>query len=104
MALIEDIFKANLATGLVVGVGAAIFAPTAFQTAGRILRPAIKAVIKGGIVFYRETLSEIGEMASDIVAEARAELEQNSGADHAATAGNGEARASSAEPQDQPAD
>ena len=30
------------------------------------------------MVFYRETLIEIGEMASDLVAEARAELEQGS--------------------------
>jgi hypothetical protein len=28
------------------------------------------------LVFYRETLSEVGEMASDLLAEARAELEQ----------------------------
>ena len=30
------------------------------------------------MVFYRETLGEIGEMASDLVAEAKAELEQGS--------------------------
>lgn len=42
------------------------------------------------MVFYRETLSEIGEIATDLVAEARAELDQeaSSGAahDHHATA------------------
>jgi hypothetical protein len=31
------------------------------------------------MVFYRETLSEIGEMATDLVAEARAELDQEAG-------------------------
>ena len=30
------------------------------------------------MLFYPETLSEIGEMAGDLVAEARAELEQGS--------------------------
>jgi Protein of unknown function (DUF5132) len=81
MALIEDIFKGNLATGLAVGVGAVILGPTLFQTMGRVLRPAAKAAIKGGMVFYRETLSEIGEMTSDLVAEAMAELEQGADAE-----------------------
>lgn len=76
MALIEDMFKGNLAAGLAIGVGAVLFGPTLVQTIGDFVRPAAKAVIKGGMVFYRETLSEIGEMASDLVAEAKAELEQ----------------------------
>ena len=69
-------FKGNLATGLAIGVGAIIFGPTVIQTMGSILRPAAKTLIliKGGMVFYRETLSEIGEIATDLVAEARAEL------------------------------
>jgi Protein of unknown function (DUF5132) len=86
MALIEDIFKGNLATGLAVGVGAIMFGPTVVQTIGSILRPAAKAMIKGSMVFYRETLSEIGEMASDLVAEARAELDEDARADRDAAA------------------
>ncbi|HEX3525367.1 MAG TPA: hypothetical protein VHT52_25165 [Stellaceae bacterium] len=76
MALIDDMFKGNLAVGLALGVGAIMFGPTAFRTLGSILRPAAKTLIKSGLVFYRETLSEIGEMAADLVAEARAELDQ----------------------------
>ena len=78
MALIENMFKGNLATGLAIGVGAVRLGPTVLQTLGSVLRPTAKAVIKGGMVFYRETLGEIGEMASDLVAEAKAELEQGS--------------------------
>jgi Protein of unknown function (DUF5132) len=78
MALIEDMFKGNLATGLAIGVGAVLLGPTVLQTIGSVLRPTAKAVIKSGMVFYRETLGEIGEMASDLVAEAKAELEQGS--------------------------
>jgi hypothetical protein len=89
MALIEDVFKGNLAAGLAIGVGAIIFGPTVIQTMGSILRPAAKSLIKGGMVFYRETLSEIGEMASDLVAEARAELDQEAGADRPAVANTG---------------
>jgi hypothetical protein len=76
MALIEDLFKGSLATGLAIGAGALLLGPTAVQTMGGILRPAAKAAIKGAMVFYRESLAELGEMASDLVAEARAELEQ----------------------------
>jgi hypothetical protein len=76
MALIEDMFKGNLAMGLAVGIGAIVLGPTVVKAVGSVLRPAAKAVIKGGLVFYRETLSEVGEMASDLLAEARAELER----------------------------
>ena len=86
MALIEDVFKGNLAAGLAVGGGALIFAPTVIQTMGSILRPTAKTLIKGGMVFYRETLSEIGEMATDLVAEARAELDQEASGDRQAPA------------------
>ena len=86
MALIEDIFKGNLATGLAVGVGAIIFGPTVIQTVGSILRPAAKTLIKGSMIFYRETLGEIGEIASDLVAEARAERDQEASADRQAPA------------------
>jgi hypothetical protein len=40
-----------------------------------MLRPAAKAAIKGAMVFYQESVAEIGEMASDLVAEARAKRE-----------------------------
>jgi hypothetical protein len=86
MALIEDMFKGNLATGLAIGVGAVLLGPTLVQSVGGLLRPAAKAVIKSGMVFYRETLGEIGEMTSDLVAEARAELEQGARPDGEAPA------------------
>lgn len=89
MALIEDMFKGNLAAGLAIGAGAIILGPTAIRTLAGVLRPAAKTLIKGGMVFYRETLSEIGEMATDLVAEARAELDQEAGADRQVLAKTG---------------
>jgi hypothetical protein len=89
MALIEDIFKGNLAAGLAIGVGAIILGPTAIRTLAGVLRPAAKTLIKSGMVFYRETLSEIGEMTTDLVAEARAELDQEAGADRQVLAKTG---------------
>ena len=89
MALIEDMFKGNLAAGLAIGAGAIILGPTAIRTLAGVLRPAAKTLIKGGMVFYRETLSEIGEMATDLVAEARAELDQQAGADRQVPAKTG---------------
>jgi hypothetical protein len=50
-------------------------------------------LIKSGLVFYRETLSEIGEMATDLVAEARAELDQEASADQQPPAKTGAAAA-----------
>jgi Protein of unknown function (DUF5132) len=78
MALVEDLFKGSTLTGVAVGVGALLLAPTVLPAVGRVIRPAVKAAIKGGMVFYRETLAEVGEVASDLVAEARSELEHES--------------------------
>ena len=71
MALLEDMFKGNPLTAVTIGIGAYLLAPTL----GQVLRPAAKALIKGGILAY-QTVAEIGEMASDLAAEARTELVQ----------------------------
>jgi hypothetical protein len=71
MALLEDLFKGNALAGIGIGLGALLFAPAV----GQVLRPAAKLVIKGSILAYHG-LAELGETASDLVAEARAELEQ----------------------------
>lgn len=77
MALVEDLLKGSTVTGVAVGLGAILLAPTVIPAIGRVVRPALKAAIKGGMVFYRETVAEIGEVAGDLFAEARAELEHN---------------------------
>ena len=71
MALLEDLFRGNVLTGVAVGLGAFLLGPTV----GHVLRPAAKAVIKGGMLAY-QGLAELGETAGDLVAEARAEFEQ----------------------------
>jgi hypothetical protein len=76
MALIEDMFKGNAMTGVAVGAAALFLGPTVLPAIGRALRPVAKTVIKGGIVLYRETLAGIGELTTDLVEEAKSELEQ----------------------------
>jgi hypothetical protein len=71
MALIDDLLKGNPLTGIAIGIGAYLLAPTI----GQLLRPAAKAAIKGGILVY-QGLAQLGDMGSDVVAEARSELEQ----------------------------
>ncbi|MBV9200196.1 MAG: DUF5132 domain-containing protein [Alphaproteobacteria bacterium] len=75
MALLEDVFKGNAITGVAVGAAALFFGPTVLPTIGRALRPVAKTVIKGGIMLYRETVAGIGELTTDLVAEAKSELE-----------------------------
>ena len=84
MALFDDLLKGNAMTGLAVGAAAMILGPTLFPAIGRVLRPAAKAVIKGGMVLYRETVAEVGELASDLIAEARAEIAHNGASGEAA--------------------
>ena len=76
MALLEDMFKGNAVAGIAVGVGVAVLGPTLFPTIGRVLRPAAKSVIKGGMMLYEQTVAGIGDLTGDLVAEARSELEQ----------------------------
>lgn len=71
MALIDDLLEGNVVTGLVLGIGAYLLAPTV----GPMPRPAAKAVIKAGILAYRG-LAELGESTSDLAAEAQSELDQ----------------------------
>ena len=81
MALLENVFRGNVLTGVVVGIGAVLLVPSI----GQVLRPAAKAVIKGGILAY-QGLAELGETASDLVAEARAEMEQGPNTEDATVA------------------
>jgi hypothetical protein len=74
MALFEDMFKGAGVSGLAIGIGAAILAPTLLPAIGRIARPAAKAVLKTGISLYRETAGELGQATRDLYQEAQAEL------------------------------
>ncbi|HJU17504.1 MAG TPA: DUF5132 domain-containing protein [Stellaceae bacterium] len=87
MALLEDMFTGNAATGLAIGIGAVLLGPSVLPALGRALRPVAKAAIKGGMVLYRETFAEIGEYTNDLIAEARNELEAGQGGPIAAAAG-----------------
>lgn len=79
MALLEDIVKAEGAGPLVLGVGALMLVPAVLPAVGRLLRPVVKGVIKTGITVYEETYASVKEATGDLVAEARAELEQEHG-------------------------
>jgi hypothetical protein len=96
MALIEDVFKGNVVTGVAIGVAALLLGPTLIPTVGRVLRPAAKTVIKGGIVAYRETIGAIGELTTGLVEEATRELEQG-GAERAGAGAGAVHRESSRE-------
>jgi hypothetical protein len=82
MAFLEDMFKGgNILTGAAIAVGAAVLAPVIAPAVSNILRPAAKAVIKGGIMVYdqgRRAATQLSEVASDTVAEARADSQQAS--------------------------
>jgi hypothetical protein len=69
--------KGNAMTGLAVGVAAAVLGPTLLPAIGRVLRPAAKTVIKGGMMLYEQAVAGIGDLTSDLVAEARSELEES---------------------------
>ena len=69
MAALDDMLRGNLLVGLGLGLGAVLLVPVA----GQVLRPAVKELIKGGMLAY-QSLAEFAEIATDIVAEAQHEL------------------------------
>jgi hypothetical protein len=79
MAFTDEFVKNGAAKGLIIGIGVAVLAPVLLPTLARLGRPVVRAMIKGGMVAYekgRETAAELGEVVEDLVAEARAEMEQ----------------------------
>lgn len=78
MAMWDDLLKGNPVMAIGMGLCAVLLAPMA----GQVLRPAAKAVIKGGILAY-QGLAELGETVSDLVAEVQAEVAH----EHAANGG-----------------
>jgi hypothetical protein len=91
MALFDDMLKSNVFTGLAIGVGATVLGPVLLPAAARVAKPMAKSVLKAGLIAFergRETIAELGEVAEDILAEARAELAQESA--RAAAKGSGQ--------------
>jgi hypothetical protein len=83
MANIGDVLKGgNIVGGLAIGVGFALLAPLVKP----LVRPLAKSVLKAGLLAYdqgRVALAELNEQAGDVIAEARAEMEDLGGAmDH----------------------
>lgn len=78
MFLADDIEGGILAT-VVVGAAAILLAPVVLPVVVQVGRPLVKGAVKGGILCFersREAMHEVGEIFEDVVAEARAEMEQ----------------------------
>jgi hypothetical protein len=66
----------TIVTAVLAGVAGGLMAPLILPRLERNLRPATKSLFKTGIALYergRERAAEMGEFASDVLAEARAE-------------------------------
>lgn len=72
------LFNRDVATGLAIGLGAALLAPAALALLGGAGRPAARAAVKAGLLAYEkglDTFAELGETVEDLLAEAQAEIE-----------------------------
>lgn len=80
MAMFEDALKGgNIVTGLAIGIGMLVLAPIVKP----LVRPVARSVLRAGVTAYeqgRVALAEINEQAGDMVAEVRAEMEDEEGA------------------------
>ena len=88
MALLDNGIK--LGTGVAIGLGALILAPTIIPIVGAIVKPLAKAAIKGGIVLVdksKELIAETMEVLEDLTAEAKAELSQEQAQEKAQASG-----------------
>lgn len=77
--------------GAVIGAAVAMVAPNIVSGIASALRPLAKEVIKGGLVVYNAVsglVAETGEQFSDLVAEAKAELNKPAASDNGASKGD----------------
>jgi Protein of unknown function (DUF5132) len=72
----------TIVTAVLAGVAGGLMAPLVLPRLERNFRPATKGLFKTGIALYergREKAAELGEFASDMMAEARAEYDAEQG-------------------------
>lgn len=99
---IQDMFKNGAGTGLLIALAAVVLVPVALPVVARASKPFAKAVIKSGMIVYekgREAVAELTEVVEDVVAEAKAEIEQEHAPKFAAA---GETLAKAAETPSKP--
>jgi Protein of unknown function (DUF5132) len=75
----------TIVTAILAGVAGGLMAPLILPRLERNLRPATKSLFKTGIALYergREKAAEMGEFASDMMAEARAEYDAEQTAEY----------------------
>jgi len=90
VGLFDNMAKGNILTGLAIGVGAAVVAPAVLPVLAQAARPLAKAAMKSGILLFergREIMAEAGELAEDLWAEARAEIEEETAGMHVSPRG-----------------
>jgi hypothetical protein len=81
MALFDDMVEgltSSWVPSVLVGVGVALVAPIVVPALAGSMRPLAMAVVKGGMMVYdkgAEVIAEASEQLSDMVAEARSELD-----------------------------
>ncbi|NEO30675.1 MAG: DUF5132 domain-containing protein [Symploca sp. SIO3C6] len=74
---LDDLFEDFGLPGLVIGVGAILLAPIVGPALAKVGKPAAKAAMKTGIVFYEKSkvvVSEASEAFQDLLVESKAEL------------------------------
>lgn len=84
---ITDSLGESLLPNLLVGAAVIVLAPVVIPAVLAGLRPVAKTAVKGGVLIFekaRETVTDVGEHISDLMAEARTELSA------AATTGQGQ--------------
>lgn len=72
---VRNFYKANPSRAILLGIGAVVLAPTVIP----LLKPIAKATIKTGISLYEKSkgaIAETGEVIGDLVAEAKAEVQE----------------------------
>lgn len=71
-----DLFKNNVVAGVGLAFAATVLAPVLLPAMGRIGRPLVKSLVRGGMLMYekgREAMAVAGESVEDLMAEVRAE-------------------------------
>jgi len=64
MGIFDNGLKGNIFTGLAIGIGAAVLAPTVLPVLVGAAKPLVKAAIKGGIILYEKGKENLQKLVS----------------------------------------
>ncbi len=78
-SIVAKAMKGNIVSAVALGVGVSVLAPIVIPTLAAVAKPLAKGAVKGSLLIFeksKEMGAEVKEAMEDLVAEAKAEMNE----------------------------